>query len=49
MDEKLISASRTIKDLGILFEDNFNFEENMRKIINILTASWELLKIVSMN
>ena len=23
MDEKLISASRTIKDLGIIFEDNY--------------------------
>ena len=28
MDEKLISASRTIKDLGIVFEDNFKFEEH---------------------
>ena len=33
LDEKLISASRTIKDLGILLEDNFKFEEHM-KIIN---------------
>ena len=29
MDEKLVSASRTIKDLGIIFEDNFKFEEHM--------------------
>ena len=29
MDAKLISASRTIKDLGIIFEDNFKFEEHM--------------------
>ena len=34
MEEKLISASRTIKDLGIIFEDDFKFEEHMSKIIN---------------
>ena len=34
MDEKLISASQTIKDLGIRFEDNLYIEEHMSKIIN---------------
>ena len=34
MDEKLISESRTIKDLGIIFEDNFKFEEHMSILIN---------------
>ena len=29
MDEKLIFASCTIKDLGIIFEDIFLFEEHM--------------------
>ena len=35
MDDKLISASPTIKDLGIIFEDDFKFKEHMSKIINI--------------
>ena len=36
MDEKLISASQaiTIKDLGIIYEDNFKFKEHMSIIIN---------------
>ena len=42
--EKLISASRTIKDLGIIFEDNFQFEEHMSKIINNANSKLGIIK-----
>ena len=38
MDEKLISASRTIKDLGIIFE------EHMSKIINNANSKLGIIK-----
>ena len=44
MDEKLISASRTIKDLGIIFEDNFRFEEHMSVIINKANSKLGIIK-----
>ena len=50
MDKKLISASRTIKDLGIIFEDNFKFEEHMSIIINNANSKLGIIKkILSMN
>ena len=45
MDKKLISASRTIKDLGIIFEDNFKFEEHMSIIINNANSKLGIIKI----
>ena len=44
MEEKLISASRTIKDLGIIFEDDFKFEEHMSKIINNANSKLGIIK-----
>ena len=44
MDEKPISASRTIKDLGIIFEDNFKFGEHMRNIINNANSKLRIIK-----
>ena len=44
MGEKLISANRTIKDLGIIFEDNVNFEEHMSIIINNANSKLEIIK-----
>ena len=50
MDEKLISAGWTIKDLGIILEDNYNFEEHMSKIINSANSKLGIIKnIISMN
>ena len=49
MDEKLISASRTIKDLGIIFEDNFQFDEHMSKIINNANSKLGIIKNTFMN
>ena len=44
MDEKLISASRTIKDLGIIFEDNFKFEEHMGIIFKNANSKLGIIK-----
>ena len=44
MEEKLISASRTMKDLGIIFEDDFKFEEHMSKIINNANSKLGIIK-----
>ena len=44
MDEKLISASRTIKNLGIIFEDNFKFEEHMGIILNNANSKLGIIK-----
>ena len=44
MDEKLISASRIIKGLGIIFEDNFKFEEHMSIIINNANSKLAIIK-----
>ena len=44
MDEKLISASRTIKDLGIIFEDNFKFKEHMGIIFNNANSILGIIK-----
>ena len=44
MDEKCISASRTIKELGIIFEENFKFEEHMSKIINNANSKFGIIK-----
>ena len=44
MEEKLISASRTIKDLGIIFEDDFKFEEHMSKIIKNANSKLGIIK-----
>ena len=44
MEEKLISASRTMKDLGIIFEDVFKFEEHMSKIINNANSKLGIIK-----
>ena len=44
MEEKLISASRTIKDLGIIFEDDFKFEEHMSKIFNNANSKLGIIK-----
>ena len=44
MDEKLISASRTIKDMGIIFEDDFKFEEHMSIIINNANSKLGIIK-----
>ena len=44
MDQKRISASRTIKDLGIIFEDNFKFEEHMSIIINNANSKLGIIK-----
>ena len=44
MDEKVISASRTIKNFNIIFEDNFKFEEHMRIIINNVNSKLGIIK-----
>ena len=44
MDEKLISTSRTIKDLGIRYDDNFNFLEHMSIIINNANSKLGIIK-----
>ena len=44
MDKKLISASRTIMDLGKIFEDNFKFEEHMTIIINNANSKLGIIK-----
>ena len=44
MDEQLISASRTIKDLGIIFEVNFKFEEHMSIILNNANSKLGIIK-----
>ena len=44
MDEKLISASQTIKYLGIIFEYNFKFEEHTSIIINNANSKLEIVK-----
>ena len=44
MEEKLISARRTIKDLGIIFEDNFKFEEHMSIIIDNANSKLGIIK-----
>ena len=44
MDEKLISASRTIKDLGIIFEYNFKFEEHMGIIFKNANSKLGIIK-----
>ena len=44
MDEKRISTSRTIKDLGIIFEDHFKFEEHMSIIINNANSKLGIIK-----
>ena len=49
MEEKLMSASRTIKDLSIIFKYNFKFEEHMSKIINNVNSKLGIIKILSMN
>ena len=38
------SASWTIKDLGIIFEDSFKFEEHMSKIINNANSKLRIIK-----
>ena len=44
MDEKLISASWTIKDLSIIFEDNFKFEEHIGIIFNNANSMLGIIK-----
>ena len=44
MDVKLISASRTIKNLCIIFEDNFKFEEHMSIIIYNANSKLGIIK-----
>ena len=48
MEEKLISASRTMKDLGIIFEDDFKLKDNViilykafvRPILEYCCTTW---------
>ena len=49
MDEKLILASCTIKDLGIILKIILNVRNILVKLLIMLITSWELLKILSMN
>ena len=44
MEEKIISASRTIKHLGIIIEDNLKFEEHMSEIVNNANSKLGIIK-----
>ena len=44
MNEKLISVNQTIKDLDIILEDNFKFEEHMSIIINNANSKLGIVK-----
>ena len=44
MGENRISASRTIKYVGIIFEDNFKFEEHMGIIFNNANSKLGIIK-----